>query len=127
MGFKEQLKKARQNASLTQKQVAEMLGIDKTTYCGYETGKRQPDPQRINQISQILNVSGDVLLETGLGADKKISPSAEAERDARAKNMYNALVGAGVIKKGKTITQRQVDIICAVIDIIDAAFEDSEQ
>lgn len=65
MGFTEQLKNARLNIGLTQQQVADMMGISKSTYCGYETGKRQPDVSKIKQLAAILNTSGDVLLETG--------------------------------------------------------------
>ncbi len=65
MGFSEQLKKARLKIGYTQQEVAGLMGITKSTYCGYETGKRQPDVAKIKQLSNILNVSGDILLETG--------------------------------------------------------------
>lgn len=67
MGFPEQLKKARLNMDYTQQQVADLMGITKSTYCGYETGKRQPDVAKIKQLACILNTSGDILLETGFG------------------------------------------------------------
>ncbi len=66
MGFPEQLKKARLSMDYTQQQVADLMGITKSTYCGYETGKRQPDVAKIKQLARILNTSGDILLETGL-------------------------------------------------------------
>lgn len=62
MEFHEEMKLARLKAGLTQQQVADIMGITKSTYCGYETAKRQPDPQRIKQISKALNVSADKLL-----------------------------------------------------------------
>lgn len=65
MGFSEQLKKARLNKNYTQQQVADLMKITKSTYCGYETGKRQPDVAKIKQLASILNTSGDILLETG--------------------------------------------------------------
>lgn len=65
MGFSEQLKKARLNMNYTQQQVADLMGITKSTYCGYETGKRQPDVAKIKLLANILNTSGDILLETG--------------------------------------------------------------
>lgn len=49
----------------TQQEVADLMGITKSTYCGYETGKRQPDVAKIKQLATILNTSGDILLETG--------------------------------------------------------------
>lgn len=65
MGFGEKLRAAREKSGMTQQQVADIMQIDKSTYCGYETGKRQPDVQKIKQLSQIFGVSGDELLETG--------------------------------------------------------------
>lgn len=65
MSFTEQLKKARKNKGYTQEYIADIMGITKSTYCGYETGKRKPDIEKIKQIADILGVSGDFLLETG--------------------------------------------------------------
>lgn len=70
MGFPEQLKKARLDKGYTQQQIADLMGITKSAYCGYETGKRQPDVAKIKQLARILNISGDVLLETGFGNEK---------------------------------------------------------
>ncbi len=68
MGFPEQLKKARKKMNYTQQQVADKMGITKSAYCGYETGKRQPDVKKIKQLAEILNTSGDILLETNITA-----------------------------------------------------------
>lgn len=65
MSFQEQLKKARIKAGYTQQEVADKMGITKSTYCGYETGKQQPDVEKIKQLASILETSGDELLETG--------------------------------------------------------------
>lgn len=65
MSFGERLRAARENKGYTQQQIADLMKIDKSTYCGYETGKRQPDVQKIKQLSVLLGVSGDELLETG--------------------------------------------------------------
>lgn len=65
MGFPEQLKKARSNMNYTQQEIADLMGISKSTYCGYETGKRQPDVAKIKHLAIILKTSGDTLLETG--------------------------------------------------------------
>ena len=64
MGFADQLKKARLNMGFTQQQVADAMGITNSTYCGYETGKRKPDVEKIKRLAKILNTSGDILLET---------------------------------------------------------------
>ena len=64
MGFAENLRKLRMMRGMTQVAMAERLGVDKSTYNGYESGKRKPDVQRIKEIAAILNVSADELLET---------------------------------------------------------------
>jgi len=64
MSFPEQLKSARLAAGLTQSQMAQQLGVDKTTYCGYETGRRQPDIPKLRQLASLLDVSADQLLGT---------------------------------------------------------------
>lgn len=69
MEFKDSLREARKAAGLTQEQVAEMMNITKSTYCGYETGKRQPDVAKIKQISNILGIPADKLLQTGHASD----------------------------------------------------------
>lgn len=66
MSFSEQLKKARLARGYTQQQVADAIGITKSTYCGYETNKRKPDVHKIKQLADFLHTSGDVLLETGI-------------------------------------------------------------
>lgn len=70
MAFIEQLRKARLRIGKTQQQIADELGVTKSTYCGYETGKRQPDVQKIKHLAKILNTSPDVLLETAFTSNE---------------------------------------------------------
>jgi len=76
MSFGERLRAARETCGFTQQQVADAMEINKSTYCGYETGKRQPDVPKLKKLSQILGVSGDALLETGF--EKKSTPVSES-------------------------------------------------
>jgi len=78
VSFGEKLRAARETKGYTQQQVADYMQIDKSTYCGYETGKRQPDVQKIKQLTKILGISGDDLLETGHAT---IAPTENGERD----------------------------------------------
>lgn len=64
MTFGENLKRARERKGYTQQQVADRLGITKSTYCGYETGKRKPDVPKIKALAVALNTPSDALLET---------------------------------------------------------------
>ena len=60
--FFENLKDARISAGLSQKEVAEQLGVAKSSYSLYESGKREPDVDKIKKLAQILGVSSDTLL-----------------------------------------------------------------
>lgn len=62
MEFAENLRQAREKKGYTQQDVSKLMGIDKSTYCGYETGKRQPDVLKLKKIANILGTSVDELL-----------------------------------------------------------------
>lgn len=78
--MKKRLKQARKAAGMTQKEVAERLGITESTYCGYETGKRQPDAVKISAIARLLGVSGDYLLGLEEG-QPPLATETEQERE----------------------------------------------
>lgn len=65
------LKAARKAAGMTQKEAAAAIGVTESTYCGYETGKRSPDPRKISALAKVFDVSGDFLLDTGFEETKK--------------------------------------------------------
>ena len=60
--FGENLKKLRQEAGLTQKQLAERLWISKATVSYYEQSLRCPSPEILIKLSKIFHVSTDYLL-----------------------------------------------------------------
>ncbi len=60
--FNENLKFAREKQGLSQKEVAESIGVAKSTYSLYESGNREPNVKTIKKIADILNTSADKLL-----------------------------------------------------------------
>ena len=60
--FNENLKIARERIGISQKELAEKVGVAKSTYSLYESGNREPNVQTIKKIADILNVSADELL-----------------------------------------------------------------
>lgn len=70
MNFAHNLRNARLSKGLTQREVAELLGITNSTYCGYEIGKRQPDVAKIKEISAVLHITADDLIGTGYATEK---------------------------------------------------------
>lgn len=60
--FNENLKEARLKSGLSQKDVAENIGVAKSTYSLYESGSREPNVNTIKKIADCLRVSADTLL-----------------------------------------------------------------
>lgn len=60
--FGPRLKILRIKNEMTQRQVAFYLHIDRTTYAGYELGKRFPDVHILCKLADLFNVSVDYLL-----------------------------------------------------------------
>lgn len=56
------LKQLRKNRGLYQKNVAEMLGIDRTTYGKYETGDSEPPIEYLIKLADYYNVTIDFLV-----------------------------------------------------------------
>ena len=61
--FNDNLKEARLRSGLSQKEVAENIGVAKSTYSLYESGNREPNVNTIKKIADCLNVSADTLLD----------------------------------------------------------------
>ena len=57
------IKSLRRNLGFTQKRIAELLGIDRSTYSYYELGRIKPNIHTIMLIARIFGVSYTVLLE----------------------------------------------------------------
>ena len=53
----ESLKKVRKEHKLTQQDIADVLGIDRSTYTFYETGKTSPSVPTLYKLSNIYNVT----------------------------------------------------------------------
>lgn len=60
--FAENLKMARIAAEMSQKDVAEKIGVAKSTYSLYESGKRKPVIAGIKKMAAVLGVSTDDLI-----------------------------------------------------------------
>lgn len=108
MSFSVELKLARERAGLTQQQIADRMNIDKSTYCGYETEKRQPDVRKLKQLSEALNVSVDDLLEIKIDNAAETSPGGKYQK---------------IIEKLDRLTYEQVCRVEGFVDcmLLDAA------
>ena len=60
--FKKKKKKARQDARMTQAEVAKIVGVAKNTYCNWEQGTREPNILKIKALAKLFGVSVDYLV-----------------------------------------------------------------
>lgn len=99
MAFKEQLKKARQGKGLTQKQVADALGVSKQTITAYEAGTREPDLLKLVKLSEALDTTPDELLET----NKAPTPQVE-EQGPTEEQLNQILIALPVVVKRQVVS-----------------------
>lgn len=62
MDITESLKKIRKQYKLTQEDVAKFLGISRSGYTYYETGKSQPSIEMLKKLSAIYDTTIDVVV-----------------------------------------------------------------
>lgn len=62
MTFAERLKTLRKKYNYTQSELADIIGINRATVAGYETGRKQPNFETLIKIADAFNVSTDFLL-----------------------------------------------------------------
>lgn len=66
-----QIKEARERAGLSQKELAEKIGVAPNTFHGYESGKHDPKSNLLADIARVCGVSVDFLL----GIEKENTPT----------------------------------------------------
>lgn len=69
----ENLKKYRNLAQLSQKEIAKKLQISQQGYGNYESGKASPDPDRLAKIAEVLNCNIEDLVGTTTTKKKNTS------------------------------------------------------
>lgn len=62
MTFGDNLKKARKIKGFTQKDLAKIIGVKRSTIAGYETKNQEPSYQILKKIARVLDCSIDALL-----------------------------------------------------------------
>ena len=87
MAFHDRLKQARIKAGLTQAQAANAIGIAKSTYSGYETGKSEPSMNVIANLMRIFEVAPDFLWQDEMRVQfKKALPDKNTYQDEHIAN-----------------------------------------
>lgn len=96
------LMRYRKNLHLTQQELANKLGIKRTTYCSYENGKSMPSAENLIKLADFFNISTDSLL----GREPEIV-------DLRAISANQRLAVEAIVNK---LTDEQVARVVGYID-----------
>jgi transcriptional regulator with XRE-family HTH domain len=73
--FSENIKALRKQRHITQVQLAEKIGVSRSTISMYEMGEREPDFETLEALADVFNVDMAYLI----GTDTKKAPDTEAE------------------------------------------------
>ncbi len=105
----------------TQKQVADLLGVDRSTYSYYELGKIKPDVKTIMKLSEIFKVHYTKILESevrykfsDISDSNYDDPDAKRVLDQLTPDEYNVLMAFKVLPK---------DSKNEIIDLINQKFK----
>ncbi|MBQ2676218.1 MAG: helix-turn-helix transcriptional regulator [Clostridia bacterium] len=107
--FPEKLKQLRVNCALTQKQVAEVLNIDRSTYTYYETGKSSPTIETLIKLSKIFAVSIDTLLDYESHTSESVATLNDVYTGYVKKNSPGKIITLDEGEKTLLLTYRLLD------------------
>ena len=62
MFLAKRIKEKRLDLDLTQKELADLLGVSKAIVCNWEKGKKKPSSKNLIQLSKTLNISLEYLI-----------------------------------------------------------------
>lgn len=90
--LKDNIKKARLDAGLTQLEVAEKLGVAQAQYARWENGGRNPKDDTVEKLAEILNTSFEILKGRDDGLEEIVSLLREHELTEEDKNQIISLL-----------------------------------
>lgn len=61
--FSEKIKKLRREKGITQKELADLVHVERSTIAGWETKDRVPDAEILIELAAVLNTTVDDLLK----------------------------------------------------------------
>ncbi len=92
MDIGNKIRNARQNAELTQEQVAEYLGVSRQTISNWENEKTYPDIISVIKISDLYHVSLDHLLKEDEPVTNYLDYLEESTNVVKSKNKFGRLL-----------------------------------
>ncbi len=127
--FQNIFKRLRSSSGLTQVEIAEKLGISRSTIGMYETGAREPDFETLEKIADFFNVDTDYLL----GRTNKITVLPETaghyylNDDARemAQFMFENPEYKVLFDASRKVKKSDIEFVKQMIDRMRGDFDDT--
>ena len=122
------LTRHRKTAGMTQRELAEVLGVKPSAVSNWENGINSIDIETLHKACGILGVSLDEMF--GVKIKKPPEPTAEAEspedEETREKKLTRflteALIKSGAITESEDITEEQLRRRKIIVDMVKALF-----
>jgi len=102
--FNARLKISRRNKSLTQKELASLIGVDKQAISNWETTQRLPTPQHMVKLAGVLDVTVSYLL-TGMPEEELMNIRIEDERSPEYRKLFGFKIKVLRYKAGLTLEE----------------------
>ena len=87
----EQRKIVRKLNGFTQQQIADAMGIERSTYASYETGRNRPDVAILERFAKVFGVSVDFILSVNINKKTKFSDIKTQYNAPKEENLLSAL------------------------------------
>ena len=126
MTFGERIVYFREKRGLSQKALAELIGITANRLYYYEKDKRQPDVALIKAIAKALAITGDDLLGTEWANEKapETEVSEAQEKSSIVSALTNMLQSVGWIGEDGDISDEDWRFLRSVAAMLDSYFEE---
>lgn len=101
MAYYDRIKEARLALGLTQDQVAQQIGVAKSTFTGYEKGTREPNMLTLSKIMEVLHIDANYLFQDE-ACPSPTSPEPKLDENIKKYLLLNA---EGKKKAGERIDE----------------------
>lgn len=120
---------ARKAIGMTQRTLAEKLGIAASTLNGYEKGNHKPDSDILIAVSSITGCTIDYLLNRVdgfhdyYGKEKSPAPAEAETEEVSLEETDRLLVALGLIKEGEQLSDDDLAFLEGIITLLNTWFK----
>ena len=102
----EKIKNLREHQELSQKELCNRIGLPASSYCRYESGETQPNPDVLKLIANFFDVSVDYLLDNQFLSDNELI------------DLQNFLEKGNYTVYGRFLTEKERRKLIAMLEIL---------